>query len=85
MKQAVGRHLQACASNAILAPRKLYVQCAQLSSEYFSVECDPFGSDLAAALILNHLMHLVTKLIVKPAATQTRAARGSNKHERSPG
>jgi hypothetical protein len=31
---------------------------------------------LAAALILNHLLRLVTKLLVK---------RGSNKHERSPG
>src|SRR5260370_4054538 len=29
---------------------------------------------LAAALILNHLLHLLTKLIVKPASTQTRAA-----------
>ena len=29
---------------------------------------------IAAALVLNHLLHLVTKLIVKPATTQTRAA-----------
>jgi small conductance mechanosensitive channel len=29
---------------------------------------------LAAALILNHLLHLVTRLIVKPASAQTRAA-----------
>ena len=38
---------------------------------------------LAAALILNHLMHLVTKLIVKPAATQTRAAQAREQQTRT--
>jgi moderate conductance mechanosensitive channel len=38
---------------------------------------------LAAALILNHLLHLVTKLIVKPAATQTRAAQAREQQTRT--
>jgi len=38
---------------------------------------------LAAALILNHLMRLVTKLIVKPAATQTRAAQAREQQTRT--
>jgi moderate conductance mechanosensitive channel len=38
---------------------------------------------LAAALILNHLMHLLTKLIVKPAATQTRAAQAREQQTRT--
>jgi moderate conductance mechanosensitive channel len=38
---------------------------------------------LAAALILNNLMHLVTKLIVKPAATQTRAAQAREQQTRT--
>lgn len=38
---------------------------------------------LAAALILNHLMHLVTTLIVKPAATQTRAAQAREQQTRT--
>jgi small conductance mechanosensitive channel len=38
---------------------------------------------LAATLILNHLMHLVTKLIVKPAATQTRAAQAREQQTRT--
>jgi small-conductance mechanosensitive channel len=38
---------------------------------------------LAAALILNHLLRLVTKLIVKPAATQTRAAQAREQQTRT--
>jgi moderate conductance mechanosensitive channel len=38
---------------------------------------------LATALILNHLMRLVTKLIVKPAATQTRAAQAREQQTRT--
>ena len=38
---------------------------------------------LAAALILNHLLHLATKLIVKPAATQTRAAQAREQQTRT--
>ena len=38
---------------------------------------------LAAALILNHLLHLVTRLIVKPAATQTRAAQAREQQTRT--
>ena len=38
---------------------------------------------LAAALILNHLLHLVTRLIVKPAVTQTRAAQAREQQTRT--
>jgi small conductance mechanosensitive channel len=38
---------------------------------------------LAAALILNHLLHLLTKLIVKPASTQTRAAQAREQQTRT--
>ena len=38
---------------------------------------------LAAALILNHLLRLVTKLIVKPASTQTRAAQAREQQTRT--
>ena len=38
---------------------------------------------LVAALILNHLLRLVTKLIVKPAATQTRAAQAREQQTRT--
>jgi moderate conductance mechanosensitive channel len=38
---------------------------------------------LAAALILNHLLHLVTRLIVKPATTQTRAAQAREQQTRT--
>jgi moderate conductance mechanosensitive channel len=38
---------------------------------------------LAAALILNHLLHLVTKLIVKPASSQTRAAQAREQQTRT--
>ena len=38
---------------------------------------------LAAALILNHLLRLVTKLIVKPASTQTRAAQAREQQPRT--
>ena len=38
---------------------------------------------LAAALILNHLLHLLTKLIVKPASTQTRAAQAMEQQTRT--
>ena len=38
---------------------------------------------LAAALILNHLLHLVTRLIVKPASTQTRAAQAREQQTRT--
>jgi small-conductance mechanosensitive channel len=38
---------------------------------------------LAAALILNHLLRLVTKLIVKPARTQTRAAQAREQQTRT--
>jgi small conductance mechanosensitive channel len=38
---------------------------------------------LAAALILNHLLRLVTKLIVKPAATQTRASQAREQQTRT--
>jgi moderate conductance mechanosensitive channel len=38
---------------------------------------------LAAALILNHLLRLVTKLIVKPATTQTRAAQAREQQTRT--
>jgi small conductance mechanosensitive channel len=38
---------------------------------------------IAAALVLNHLLHLVTKLIVKPATTQTRAAQAREQQTRT--
>jgi moderate conductance mechanosensitive channel len=38
---------------------------------------------LAAALMLNHLLRLVTKLIVKPASTQTRAAQAREQQTRT--
>jgi small-conductance mechanosensitive channel len=38
---------------------------------------------LAAALILNHLLRLLTKLIVKPASTQTRAAQAREQQTRT--
>ena len=38
---------------------------------------------LAAALVLNHLLHLLTKLIVKPASTQTRAAQAREQQTRT--
>ena len=38
---------------------------------------------LAAALILNHLLHLLTKLIIKPANTQTRAAQAREQQTRT--
>ena len=38
---------------------------------------------LAAALILNHLLRLVTKLLVKPASTQTRAAQAREQQTRT--
>ena len=38
---------------------------------------------LAAALILNHLLHLVTRLIVKPASSQTRAAQAREQQTRT--
>ena len=38
---------------------------------------------LAAALILNHLLHLLTKLIVKPASTQTRAGQAREQQTRT--
>jgi moderate conductance mechanosensitive channel len=38
---------------------------------------------LSAALILNHLLHLLTKLIVKPASTQTRAAQAREQQTRT--
>ena len=38
---------------------------------------------LAAALILNHLLHLLTKLIIKPASTQTRAAQAREQQTRT--
>ena len=38
---------------------------------------------LAAALILKHLLRLVTKLIVKPASTQTRAAQAREQQTRT--
>jgi small-conductance mechanosensitive channel len=38
---------------------------------------------LAAALILNHLLRLLTKLIVKPASTQTRAAKAREQQTRT--
>jgi small-conductance mechanosensitive channel len=38
---------------------------------------------LAAALILNHLLHLLTKLVVKPASTQTRAAQAREQQTRT--
>ena len=38
---------------------------------------------LAAALILNHLLRLVTKLLVKPASTQTRAAQARKQQTRT--
>ena len=38
---------------------------------------------LAAALILNHLLRLVTRLIVKPASSQTRAAQAREQQTRT--
>ncbi len=38
---------------------------------------------IVAALVLNHLIHLVTKLIVKPATTQTRAAQTREQQTRT--
>jgi small-conductance mechanosensitive channel len=38
---------------------------------------------LAATLILNHLLRLLTKLIVKPASTQTRAAQAREQQTRT--
>jgi small-conductance mechanosensitive channel len=38
---------------------------------------------LAAALILNHLLRLVTNLIIKPASTQTRAAQAREQQTRT--
>lgn len=38
---------------------------------------------LAAALMLNHLLRLVTKLIVKPASTQTRGAQAREQQTRT--
>jgi moderate conductance mechanosensitive channel len=38
---------------------------------------------VAAALVLNHLLHLLTNLIVKPADTQTRAAQAREQQTRT--